>query len=226
MKKNSSENYKLMANLDFKNADSNLYARINYKGILDGAGHTIQNIYINNTIGQPLFNSLYKDSMLLNLNIKNYNLESKSSYSAIIGSATNCKIQNLNVDKVNIKSESKVNNTVGGIVAMSSNCMFEDITIKNVNIYGKNIENVILGGFIGQGDGDINNVYINNLQVRLLNINKSTGIGGVIGFSSAGIRKINNVIVSGKIEADTGRIGGFCGRGYATISNTISNIDK
>jgi len=225
MKKNSSENYKLMANLDFKNADSNLYARINYKGILDGAGHTIQNIYINNTIGQPLFNSLYKDSMLLNLNIKNYNLESKSSYSAIIGSATNCKIQNLNVDKVNIKSESKGNNTVGGIVAMSSNCMFQDITIKNVNIYGKNIEKVILGGFIGQGDGDINNVYINNLQVRLLNINKSTGIGGVIGFSSGGIRKINNVIVSGKIEANTGRIGGFCGRGYATISNTISNID-
>ena len=55
MKKNSYENYKLMANLDFKNADPNLYAGINYKGILDGTGHTIQNIYVPSSIGRALF---------------------------------------------------------------------------------------------------------------------------------------------------------------------------
>lgn len=42
MKKNNKENYKLMQDLDFKNANENLYTNIALSGILDGMGHTIK----------------------------------------------------------------------------------------------------------------------------------------------------------------------------------------
>ena len=221
MKRMSKENYKLMVNLDFKNADPNLYAGINFYGILDGTGHTIQNIYIQK--GLPLFNNLQRDSMILNLNIKNYNLEPREINAGIVGNGVLCTIKNVNVDTANIISKDKNSANIGGIIGNANSGILENITLNNVNIIGDNIESLACGGIGGRGTFELNNVYVNNLQVKLTNINKSEGIGGLIGSYSG--NKIKNSIVNGRIETDIGYVGGMIGKGTHNIQNVISKVD-
>lgn len=70
LKKNGNENYKLMANLDFKNANQGQYAGINFYGKLDGRGNTIKNMYISKSAGTSLFASTNYNTQISNLNIK------------------------------------------------------------------------------------------------------------------------------------------------------------
>lgn len=76
MKKNNKENYKLMQDLDFKNANENLYTNIALSGILDGMGHTIKNI---NT-KMYLFYNAADGAIIRNINIENYSAVSEYYY--------------------------------------------------------------------------------------------------------------------------------------------------
>ena len=223
IKKMNKENYKLMANLDFKNADPNLYTGIWLYGILDGQGHTIQNIYIESQPGVPLFSNLQRDSMVLNLNIKNYNIESRASGAGIVEGGTLFTMKNVNIDTVNIISKDKNTANIGGIIGNSNNGKIENITMNNINIVGKDIESLAFGGIAGRGTVELNNIYVNNLQAKLTNINKSEGIGGFVGSYSG--NKIKDSIVSGRIETDTGYVGGMIGKGHNSIENAISKVD-
>ena len=223
MKKKGSENYKIMANLDFKNADPKQYAGINLYGILDGMEHSIQNMYIPKTLNKTLFENIGSKTVIKNLNIKNYNFESKTSfYVGIIGYGNGLTLKNVNIDTANIISSG---GSIGGVIGNSNNYEFEDLTLNNINILVKDAKSPTVGGLVGGGIGNINNIYINNVNIKVENISESAKVGGIIGYGVDTNKIISNVVINGNIEADSGRVGGIIGSGSLKANNNIIKVN-
>ena len=223
IRKKNNENYKLMANLDFKNSDPKQYAGTNFYGILDGRGHTIKNIYIPSSVGRALFGQVGNNTKILNLNIQNYNLEKNGNYVGIIEMGNGLEMKNVNIDTVNLITSSPY--TVGGIIGSSNYFEWEDITLNNVNILAKNLDSSIVGGLLGNGYGNINNVYANNINIKIVNPNGNVRVGGLAGeFWNRG-SKVFNVVINGNIDAETGKVGGMIGKGIANIKNNIVKMN-
>jgi len=224
IKNKQHENYKLMANLDFKNADPKKYAGICFYGILDGTGHTIQNIYISKSYGLPLFSNTHSKSRIQNLNIKNYNLETKN-YAGIIQRADNTIIKNLNIDGVNIRYNGNVN-YIGGLIAEGNGGRIENVTYNNLNIDTYSTGNTSwIGGLIGTGQMNINNVYMKDMNIKARSEGLETYVGGVIGNCSGYYDKIENILVNGNIYANFEMVGGITGRGLPHLKNSIVNVN-
>ena len=221
IRKKNNENYKLMSNLDFKNADPKQYAGIYFYGILDGRGHTIQNIYIPSTIKCSLFQNVSSNTKILNLNIKNYNLERETSYSGLIASGHGLEIKNMNIDTVNIIAKNA--NGTGGIIGFSNNFELEDITLNNINIITNNVEST--GSIVGNGYGNMHNVYANNVNIKVVNSNGNIRVGGIAGYCYSTGNTIENVIINGNIEAETGNVGGIIGEGNCIVKNNIVKMN-
>ena len=219
MQKKNSENYKIMANLDFKNADPKKYANINLYGILDGMGHSIQNMYLPKTLNKALFENIGSKTVIKNLNIKNYNSESMTIGNVgIIGYGNGLTLENVNIDTVNIIS-SGVN--IGGIIGTSNSYEFKDITLNNINILVKDAISPIVGGLVGGGVGNITNVYANNINIKVENISESAKVGGIIG---SGATKTNNNIVKVNIVANGNFVGGLEGEKGSTTVEVKNNL--
>ena len=223
IKKKGTENYKLMANLDFKNADPKQYAGISFYGILDGRGHTIKNMYISKTVNTTLFTQGNYNTKISNLNINNFNLETKINNVGIIGNANGIKLRNINIDTVNITANGSVN--VGLILGVGNNYEIEDITINNANILSKNAISSCIGGVVGNGSGDLNNVYANKINIKLENSREVTSVGGILGYGRNINKKIENIIINGNIETDSGKVGGIIGSGDCSIKNSIIKMN-
>ena len=224
IKNKQHENYKLMANLDFKNADPKKYAGIHFYGILDGTGHTIQNIYISKSYGFPLFLTTYSKSRIQNLNIKNYNLETKH-YAGIIQRASNTIIKNLNIDGVNIRDNGNVS-YIGGLIAEGNDGRIENVTYNNLNIDTYQEGNTsYVGGLIGTGQMNINNVYMKNVTIKARSEGIETAVGGVIGFCGGSYDKIENILVNGNIYTNLEMVGGISGKGLPQLKNSIVNVN-
>lgn len=225
MKKTPNQNYRLMNDLDFKNADESLYGNIQLKAILDGQGHAIKNIYITNKSRVPLFSGLNSSTVIENLNIQNYNIESDYSHLGICGIGNYINIKNVNVDTVNVKAIYLQNKYIGGFLGSGDYGKFENITLNNINITVENTQNMTLGGMIGTGVCDISNCIINNLKIEAKSNMNPIGIGGVIGKATNSNCDVKNIILKGNITSDSGEIGGIIGYGNITIKNCLSNIN-
>ena len=212
-----------MANLDFKNADPKLYAGINFYGILEGRGHTIKNMYIPKSVNACLFGGGNYNTKILNLNIKNYNLEKAGGNAGIFGGGNGITLKNVNIDIVNITADGST--SVGTISSGGNNFEFEDITLNNVNIIVKNALAPKVGGFVGNGIGNINNAYANNLNIKVENSREDTMVGGIIGNGYSAIKDISNVIIKGNIETNSGKVGGIIGAGDFNINNSIIKMN-
>ena len=225
MKKTPNQNYRLMNDLDFKNANESLYGNIQLKAILDGQGYIIKNIYITNKSKGPLFSGANSSTMITNLNIQNYNIESDYSYLGICATGDYINIKNVNVDTVNIKAIFPTNKYIGALIGSSYYGKFEDITLNNINITVENTQNMKLGGIVGIGLVDISNCYLNNLNIEAKNNINPIGIGGIIGNSTSANYDLQNIILKGNIKSDSGYVGGLVGNGTINIKNCLSNIN-
>ena len=221
MKKIPNQNYRLMNDLDFKNAKESLYSGITLQAILDGQGHTIKNIFVN----VSLFNSCNKQTNIVNLNIQNYNIETTSGYVGIFGQGSYINMKNVNVNTVNIKAINKQNIYISGLVAGCGAGKYENITLSNINIYAENLSDARIGGIIGFGSGDMNNIYMNNLNIQVKNCMNNVGIGGIIGSGNALYNTVENTIVKGNIEADGEYIGGAIGYGSFDLENSLIDVN-
>ena len=225
MKKTPSQNYKLMNDLDFKNADEKLYGNIELKAILDGQGYTIKNIYITNESKIPIFNYADSNTIIENLNIQNYNIESDYQYLGICGIGNYINVKNVNINTVNIIGKYSSNKYIGGLLGTGSYGKIENITLNNINITVENTQNMKLGGIVGVGDVDISNCYLNNLNIEAKNNINPIGIGGIIGNSTNANYDLQNIILKGNIKSDSGYVGGLVGNGTINIKNCLSNIN-
>ena len=220
IKNNGTENYRLMNDLDFKNADISLYSNINFKGILDGQRYMIKNFYVD----RPLFFDC-NNATIINLSIKNYNIDNTGPYVGIIAFGNYIKIKNVNIDTVNIKAIFPTNTYIGALIGSGNYGKFEDITLNNINITVENTQNMKLGGIVGVGLVDISNCYLNNLNIEAKNNINPIGIGGVIGESNSSSYDVRNIILKGNIKSDSGYVGGLVGNGNITVTNCLSNIN-
>lgn len=136
------------------------------------------------------------NSILKDLIITSSSTKSSADYAGgIVGSAENCKFEEIQYDG-NIESSS---NNIGGIVGFARNSDFANCS-NSSNITGGRA----VGGIIGQGY----EVSINNVKATG-NIKKGDYLGGIIGYARAKC-SIKNSYHKGNISG-TERLGGIVG---------------
>ena len=213
MKNNAKENYKLMQDLDFKNAKESLYTNITILGILDGMGHTIKNI---NT-KLYLFYNAADGSIIRNINIENYTAVSDTYYFGIFDLSQNALLENINCKNISLKT----NNTtyIGGLIGNANQP--NNVTIE---IQGNKDSLTHIGGVVGNGNVDLQNVAVNNLYINDTSIG-AKNIGGLIGKISSSKFAVENCYVKGKIVSNSGYIGGIVGNGQVVVRNSYAYVD-
>ena len=229
IQKKRTENFKLMANLDFKNADPKKYAGISFTGMLDGMGHTIQNMYIPKSYGNSLFTATGGKTIIQNLNIKNYNLESNFNAIGIIQRADKSTIKNVNIDGVKMKltPTSDINTFVyfGGLIGETTGGNVENVTYRNLDMEVVGVGKIRTGGLIGTGMMNINNVYMDNIDINANGDNFESAVGGLVGYCGNITDEVRNVIVSGNINTNFGSAGGISGHGTLCMENAIADVN-
>ena len=220
MKKNNKENYKLMQDLDFKNANENLYTNITLSGILDGMGHTIKNI---NTKWYLFYNAA-DGAIIRNINIENYNAVSDAYYLGIFSISQNALLENINCNNITLKTTKSTQ--IGGLVGNSNQTIFKNITLNNLKIEMQGSKDTLtyIGGVAGAANADFQNVAVNNLNINDTN-SATKKIGGIVGQQSSIKFKIENCYVKGKIVSNSGYIGGIAGNGQTVIKNSYAYVD-
>ena len=220
MKKNNKENYKLMQDLDFKNANENLYTQITLSGILDGMGHTIKNI---NTKWYLFYNAA-DGAIIRNINIENYSAVSDAYYLGIFSLSQNALLENINCNNITLKTTKSTQ--IGGLVGNSNQTIFKNITLNNVKIEMQGSKDTLtyIGGVAGAANADFQNVAVNNLNINDTN-SATKKIGGIVGQQSSVKFKIENCYVKGKIVSNSGYIGGIAGSGQTVIKNSYAYVD-
>ena len=220
MKKNNKENYKLMQDLDFKNANENLYTQITLSGILDGMGHTIKNI---NTKWYLFYNAA-DGAIIRNINIENYSAVSDAYYLGIFSISQNALLENINCNNITLKTTKSTQ--IGGLVGNSNQTIFKNITLNNVKIEMQGSKDTLtyIGGVVGAANADFQNVAVNNLNINDTN-SATKKIGGIVGQQSSIKFKIENCYVKGKIVSNSGYIGGIAGNGQTVIKNSYAYVD-
>lgn len=222
------ENYRLINDLDFINCGKEIIITEEYKGKIDGNGHTIKNVRIPQDAKDH--GLIYKlDGEIKNLNVENYFKENpkNSQYLGLISLA----YSNAVVDNVHLKNErlssSIINgsNMTGGLIASGSdliirNCSITGITI---NLTG-DLNNARAGGLVGNGS----NVRIDNCFVQDLDINAKGaliyyGIGGLIGRDIDGV--VENCYTTGNIRTDAENTGGIYGYTTGQAQNCYSIVN-
>ncbi len=220
MKKNAKENYKLMQDLDFKNAKENLYTQITIYGILDGMGHTIKNI---NT-KLYLFSNAADGAIIRNINIENYSAVSDNYYFGIFSFSQNALLENIHCNNISLKTTKSTQ--IGGLVGNANQTVLKNITLNNVKIemQGSKDNLTYIGGVIGLANADLQNVAVNNLYINDTN-SGSKNIGGIIGRQSSIKFTVENCYAKGKIVSNSGYIGGIAGNGRTVIKNSYAYVD-
>ena len=220
MKKNAKENYKLMQDLDFKNAKENLYTQITIYGILDGMGHTIKNI---NT-KLYLFSNAADGAIIRNINIENYSAVSDNYYFGIFSFSQNALLENIHCNNISLKTTKSTQ--IGGLVGNANQTVLKNITLNNVKIemQGSKDNLTYIGGVIGLANADLQNVAVNNLYINDTN-SGSKNIGGIIGRQSNIKFTVENCYAKGKIVSNSGYIGGIAGNGQTVVKNSYAYVD-
>ncbi len=220
MVSNPSQNYSLMADLDFKNVASISSYVVNstFSAKLDGRGHTISNITISSNNG--LFNSV--TGTIKNLFVKNYKKTSNTSYGGFIYQATtNSVIDNVHIDGCQVYGRDRI----GGLVGYSNS-----MTIRNSSVTGfkpsvpDDQENSYIGGLVGYANLTfIENSYTQDLNINIDNAMSTLGVGGLAGRMVQGT--VSYSYSSGTIRTNTINVGGLVGWSSATISNVWSYVN-
>ena len=234
MNKSATENYKLMNNIDFKNASNDIYIN-NFAGKLDGQGYKIFNIEIHDN-----YNGLFIGTFtgeIKNIFIENYTQNIKTwGNNAIIPVANNSAIiKNVHVSNINFNIINLSSNVqVGGISAYCINSKIEDSSVTNIKVIANNIDtyNIIAGGLVGILSGSsISNCFVQDIDMKFNN-SVVDSVGGLVGqyVTSRTAMPIKCSYAEGNIENKTitGQIGGLVGYGYINggkIENCISKVN-
>ena len=213
-----SENFKLENDLDFAGAINFIITK-KFSGKLNGNNHTIKNILIEEQDG--LINSF--SGTLENLFVENYKKTSKTSYGGLIGQASGSPtIKNVHMTNVDINGGRS-----GGIIGYATYITISDSSVTNFKVHISNtLYEVYIGGIIGYVNdvGYIQNCYVQDVDVEVLDTLKTTSVGAIVGYLQGGI--IENAYSTGNIKANaTLGIGGIAGRSNGIIRKVYSYVN-
>lgn len=226
---NPNQNYMLNTDLDFsvEPIERNIITK-EFKGKLNGNGHTLKNIIINNSSYKGFFNSYITGGTIENLNVENFVKLGETTYSGFIyyprsGSVIdNVHLNNVEVDGVKY---------VGGLVSYaygSSAVTIKNSSVTNVKVIvpgDKEIVDVYAGGMAAYVyEGDVFNSYVQNVDVQVPDVLSSAGVGGMIGYQYIG--SIKNCYATGKVYNNSVNTGGIIGSyDTITINSVWSNVN-
>ena len=215
------ENYMLDTDLDFKNEASGIILW-NYRGKLDGNGHTIRNINITNAA--YLIANLYGE--IHNLYIENYNNENNTD-TANQGIISNMHNKAL-VDGLyvyNAMLTRTVENGNIGVIAGNSASIIKNSYVKNSTIIANGKLNTIYaGGIVGKASNTtINNSYVQNINIQINNA-METSVGGIVG-NEIGVGNISYCYATGIIQSDGQNLGGIIGKTTGIVKNSYSYVN-
>ncbi len=223
------ENYMLMEDLNFINEGNSIHIS-EIRGILNGNGHTVSNIHLNN--GEPLFYMVY--GTLKDMYIKNYIQEGKITHGGIIAGLASGRIDGVHVTNAEVNSQENTGTVMIG--ALIGDCWNSSVTNCSVNNSSVNVNmetgTLYLGGAIGQVQNTtIDCCYTYNISMNDSNVTNA-GIGGIIGTGS--YNKITNCYSGGKIVSKNINVGGILGLSgaeveiencYSTVNISTNNIN-
>ena len=207
MNNSTTENYRLMQDLDFRNNQNKICIGNTLTGKIDGNNHTISNIQ--NT---HVFYNI--KGSLKNLNISNVSMSNTATSLGIIFNANSAEINSVTVENINIESASidkDASFNIGGLIIYSNNSKIKNCSVNDINITVNNTKKaIIIGGIIAQSNSDyIYNCYVNNINIKESNTINSSGIGAIVGYSTNS--EVANCYSVGNIVADSKNIGGLIG---------------
>ena len=205
-----------------------------FTGTLDGAGHSVSGIYINNTeINQGLVGVLGEGGTLQNLGVKASYIKGDNQVGGVcgwndMGSITNCYNtgsvsgnryvggvcgDNYIGTVTNCYNTGSVegNNYVGGV------CGFNNRTVTNCYNTGSVEGNNSVGGVCGYNNGDtVTNCYNTG------SVSGNRYVGGVCGNNYFGT--VTNCYNTGSVTGSND-VGGVCGRNDGTVTNCYYQKD-
>ncbi len=185
-----------------------------FTGSLNGQGHIINGLYINNTTnGNGLFGYVGLISAITNLGLTNVNITSTGQQTGALAGYKDGYGELTNVYATGTVSGGFV---TGGLVAELNGGINTNIYV-NVNVTGTDVRT---GGLIGQFDGDgasLTNAYATG------SVTGTSVVGGLIAYIN-GSPNITNAYATGDVVGTTGTdIGGFVGLGGdGTITNAYA----
>ena len=235
------QNYRLVADIDFANSDFAPYITGTFEGYIDGKYegkiHKLKNIEGSQSVIKGFTKGTIK-----NLCIENIIIDTSSQYAGFIERAEvtdNITIDNIHIKDMEITSSySGSTPYIGGICAYinsGSSSLADKVTIQNCNIQGLNIEftntsvtNIVVGGIAGRlyifggVDANVNNCYVQNMLINA-DVTSNSGVGGIIGWKGHDSDErvnavtpyvyIRNCFTTGKINTKM-YAGGILGYGH------------
>ena len=245
-----SSNAKIMNNINLSNVCGETEGSWNsignsshkYQGVFDGAGNSIDNIYINsNEAGKGLF-GYTENANISNITLENGRVLGQYDVGGVIGNSYESNISNCKNNNVTVSSKGYVKKTykygsdyehnlsdIGGIVGYAYN-----INISNcINSASCESNYSAIGGIVGFNDGNkertINNC-INNANITITLSEDCYAIAGIVG-ECYQLGKVENSINTGKVEVkntnynvdapDT--VGGIVGELTSSIIENCTN---
>lgn len=237
--------YHLTTDLAFTSDDGWSVGDTGFMGVLDGLGHTISGISVNNTSGKGKASIFYRldGGSVMNINFENIALEGNNDV-GIFGQAYSGYLANIGMKNIRAKGEERV----GGLIGHAYEITGTPLIIDNVSLINTDSEAVIFGtskraggiiGFIQTNSGD--SLKSHKVDVRISNcyVNAVIGdaaaeqFGGIIGDYDTSSQaatvdyfmSIDSCVFVGTVRANK-RAGGIIGymQGSATlrINNCVS----
>lgn len=218
------ENYMLMTDLDFAN-EGNTIKISKYTGKMNGNGHTIRNIFMENA---ELFREM--NGTFQNVKVENVRIKGSNGYGnlGLMYYTQNATISNVHIKDVVIESDS-TSCSLGALVAEAKNytnikdCSATNVLIKKTASAGS----VSAGGLVGYFYGaEVKNCFTAKVDINIKDAIESQ-IGGLLGRINNGI--VENCYAIGTITAEKRKTGGICGYSSNTsivnIQNCYSDVE-
>lgn len=195
------QNYRLIADIDFGNADFAPYITGTFQGYLDGMYngqiHTLKNI--NGT--ESLIKGFSKGT-IKNLYIDGFTINSSAQK---IGFIENAEVtENIVIDNIHIKDMEITSSysggtpcigAIAGYINSGSSSLADNIKVQNCSVQGINIDftntnvtSIRVGGLIGHlyiyggVDAYVSNSMVQNLIMNA-NVTSNSGVGGIVGYN-------------------------------------------
>ena len=181
-------NYVLGADIDASatyrwNGDAGFVPISGFSGRLEGLGHTISNLYINNTqyMYAGLFGDLKPTGIIRNLVLENANVTNRALVSTVsVGSVVGQNEGQLfNVHARNMTVGTATGNA-GGLVGNNKGEIRDSSAVGSVNVLISNGSIEGVGGLVGTQSGTIINSY------AMATVSGRTSTGGLVGLMDGG----------------------------------------
>ena len=249
------QNYRLVSDIDFANADFAPYITGTFQGYLDGKYkgtiHTLKNIN-----GAESLIKGFSKGTIKNLYIDGFTINSSAQK---VGFIENAEVtENIVIDNIHIKDMEITSSYSGstpcfggiaGYINSGSSSLADSIKVQNCSVQGLNIEftntnvtNIRLGGLIGHlyiyggVEAHVSNSLVQNLLMNA-NVTSNSGVGGIIGYKGHDTDEkvkpgtpyvyIENCYSTGKINTYNyaGGILGYGRYGYTYVNYCYSMVN-